>query len=819
METTQPATLNTAIEDLSEADVRVELEYLAECLSAADQAYYNQDDPIFTDAEYDTLRRRNAALEEAFPHLVLEASPSQSVGAAPSSDFSKVEHRVPMLSLDNAFSDEDVEDFVQRMKRFLKLGADDPLSITVEPKIDGLSANLLYRNGELVRAATRGNGRVGEDITPNIRTIGDIPEKLSGSGWPEEIEIRGEVYMSMAAFEALNADLEAKGQKTYVNPRNTASGSLRQIDPEITRARPLNFFAYGWGGVSAPFVESQFDALHHFEDWGFPINPLTIRCETVEEVLAHYQKIQTLRPDLGYDIDGVVYKADRLDYQARLGIASRAPRWAIAHKFPAEKAETIVEAIDIQVGRTGSLTPVARLKPVSVGGVVVSNATLHNQDYIAGFRRTENGTELVTDDIRVGDRVRIQRAGDVIPQVLNVVDPERKDRGEKYVFPDHCPECGSLAVRDVDVKTGEEDARVRCTGGLICPAQVQERLKYFVSKKALDIDGFGDKQVELFFERGIVKTPADIFRLEARIAEQGFDPLGSWEGFGETSASNLFAAIDAKRKSPFSRFLTGLGIRHVGDVVARNIATEFGKWSAFYDKMLAAGTVENGLQDYEALRLGGKLEAKGAKKLTDKIALALFDVTLDAVAQSEDSWPYSLMGVLLDAGVKLQKGHAETLEALFPEEAKFFETIERLAPVHAAFRSIESIDGLGVAAASSLVAFFEEPHNREVVTALAGVPGEGGGLMEIEDMVQAAGAADSPVAGLTVVFTGTLTEMTRDEAKARALALGAKVSGSVSAKTDLLIAGEKAGSKRTKAEGLGVKVISEEDWLIMIGDR
>ena len=811
MDTTRPQSLEKPVTSLSQEEARDELAFLAEQLSAADRAYYNEDVPFLTDAEYDHLRRRNGELEQTFPELVSESPTSETVGATPSTDFSKVEHLVPMLSLDNAFSDEDVTDFVQRMKRFLNLEDDAPLAITVEPKIDGLSANLLYQNGRLVRAATRGNGRVGEDITENIRTLEQIPDTLSGEGWPEEIEIRGEVYMTMDAFEALNAELEAKGAKTYVNPRNTASGSLRQINPEVTRSRPLHFFAYGWGGVSEPFSESQFEALKKIETWGLPINSLMVRCETVDEVITHYRKIQTLRPELGYDIDGVVYKADRLDYQSRLGIASRAPRWAIAHKFPAEKAETIVEAIDIQVGRTGSLTPVARLKPVSVGGVVVSNATLHNQDYIAGYRRTDKGTEKVTHDIRVGDRVRIQRAGDVIPQVLGVVDPDRKDRGEAYVFPDHCPECQSLAVRDVDAKTGEEDARVRCTGGLICPAQVQERLKYFVSKKALDIDGFGDKQVELFFTRGIVRTPADIFRLEQRIEEAGFNPLGSWEGFGETSASNLFAAIEAKRKSPFSRFLTGLGIRHIGDVVARNIATEFGSWSKFHSKMLAAGLVENGLQAYEMLRMSGKLP--------ERIALALFDVSAETISNSDDPWPFQLLGALRDSGVKLQKGHAETIEALFTEEADFKREIARLAPVHEAFRSIEAIDGLGRAAASSLVAFFEEPHNRDVVETLTGKPGEGGGLMEIEDMMQAVGTEGSPVAGLTLVFTGTLTEMTRDEAKARALALGAKVSGSVSAKTDILIAGEKAGSKRTKAEGLGVKVISEIDWLEMIGDR
>ena len=738
-----PSSLTQSVSDLTRDEADAELRFLADALKSADLAYYDREEPLFTDAQYDALRTRNNALEAAFPDLVRDDSPSLSVGAAPSSDFAKVEHLAPMLSLDNAFSDEDVTDFVSRMKRFLNLQDSDPLAIMAEPKIDGVSANLLYRNGQLVRAATRGNGQVGEDITANIRTLKDIPDQLSGSGWPDELEIRGEVYMSKAAFAALNEAAEKAGTKTYVNPRNTASGSLRQIDPEVTRSRPLDFFAYGWGGVSAPFAESQYEALQKFGEWGLPINPLIRRCETVDDVLEQYRHIQTERPDLGYDIDGVVYKADRLDYQTRLGVASRAPRWAIAHKFPAEQAVTRIEAIDIQVGRTGSLTPVARLTPITVGGVVVSNATLHNQDYIAGFRRTDKGTEKVTEDIRVGDHVKIQRAGDVIPQVLEVTDPDRADRAVPYEFPETCPECGSLAVREIDPKTGEADARMRCTGGLICPAQAQERLKHFVSRKALDIDGFGDKQIELFWSRGIVKTPADIFRLPEAIAREGYDPLEKWEGFGETSARNLFAAIDARRSAPFARFLTGLGIRHVGEVVARNIASAFGNWVSFNELFWAAG-------------LAAEAKQKGEANLDDMVA------------------------------------------------------IER------AMQAIEDIDGLGRAAAGSIVAFYEEPHNRDVLRDLAGEPGGASGLMTIEDVKKVEASEDSPVAGLTMVFTGTLTQMTRDEAKARALALGAKVAGSVSAKTDILVAGEKAGSKRAKAEALGVRVISEEEWIELI---
>ncbi|MFC6196763.1 NAD-dependent DNA ligase LigA [Ponticaulis profundi] len=806
-----PDTLDRPVDQLDDAEASAELLYLADKLAAADRAYYEDSDPELTDAEYDRLRQRNNAVEDAFPHLVLEHSPSQKVGAAPSSDFAKVEHLVPMLSLDNAFSEEDVESFMARMRRFLNLGSDEPFAVTAEPKIDGVSANLLYRNGKLVRAATRGDGRVGEDITANVRMLDDIRDELAGSGWPDEIEIRGEVYMTWEAFEALNAEAERKGTKTYVNPRNTASGSLRQLDPNVTKARPLKFFAYGWGGVSESFATRQSEALELFKSWGLPVNDLIKRCETVEDVIAHYQTIQEARPTLGYDIDGVVYKADRLDYQSRLGIASRAPRWAIAHKFPAEKAETLVEAIDIQVGRTGSLTPVARLKPVSVGGVVVSNATLHNQDYIAGYRRVDGTVQKVTDDIRVGDRVRIQRAGDVIPQVLEVVNPDRQGREDAFVFPDHCPECGSLALRDVDPKTGEEDARVRCTGGLICPAQVQERLKHFVSRRALDIDGLGDKQIALFYERGIVKTPADVFRLPERIAEAGYDPLDTWEGFGETSAQNLFAAIDAKRTSPFARFLNGLGIRHVGDVVARNIAMRFGRWQDFHALMLAAGTVEDGLQDYKRLR--------HHPDLPERVTLALFEIDTSALdGTDENPWPFPLLEAVRAAGVNLQGKHSEALGERYPAKDDFTAEITRLKPVHDAIRAIEAIDGLGFAAGSSLVAFFEESHNRDVLETLVGQPDGEAGLMQIEDAAQPKQAEDSPVAGKTLVFTGTLSRMTRDEAKARALSLGAKVSGSVSAKTDLLIAGEKAGSKRTKAESLGVKVISEDDWMDMIAD-
>ena len=695
----------TPVEDLTRDEAAVELERLAGLIAEADAAYYQEDAPLMTDAEYDAARQRNAAIEARFPDLKREDSPSDRVGAAAHEGFAKAAHAAPMLSLDNAFSDEDVSDFADRIRRFLGLSAEEEVAITAEPKIDGLSLSLTYEKGKLKRAATRGNGEVGEDVTANARTLDDIPEKLSGKGWPDMIEIRGEVYMTKADFAALNTREEAAGRKVFANPRNAAAGSLRQLDVEVTKSRPLRFFAYAWAAESAPFAETQHEAVQAFADWGFSTNPLMVRAGTVDELLAAYRDVEAKRADLPYDIDGVVYKVDRLDWQQRLGFVSRAPRWAIAHKFPAEKATTELQGIDIQVGRTGSLTPVARLKPVTVGGVVVSNATLHNEDEIARL------------GVKPGDTVEIQRAGDVIPQVLRVV---KDGGGAPWQMPHQCPICGSDAVREIDAK-GEEDVRRRCTGGLVCPAQAVERLKHFVSRKALDIDGLGARQVQLFHEKGVLKGPQDIFRLPAAIEAAGLPPLEEWEGFGKVSAKKLLDAIDARRTVPFARFLNGLGIRHVGQTTSQLFARTFLQWDVFWQNVVSAAEEGEGSEAWEAL-----------------------------------------------AG----------------------------------------IDGIGATAVNALCDFEREAHNREMLEAL---------LSELTIQDEAKAASDSPVAGKTIVFTGTLERMTRDEAKARASALGAKVSGSVSAKTDLLVAGPGAGSKLKKAQDLGVQTMTEDEWFDLIG--
>ena len=694
------------VEALTPAEAAAELERLARAIADADAAYYQNDAPELTDAEYDALRQRNLAIEARFPELKREDSPSERVGAEAGDGFAKARHSAPMLSLDNAFTDEDVADFATRIRRFLGLPAEEVVAFTAEPKIDGLSLSLTYEKGKLKRAATRGDGQTGEDVTQNARTLKDIPAKLKGAGWPESIEIRGEVYMAKSDFAALNAREAAAGRKTFANPRNAAAGSLRQLDVEITKSRPLRFFAYAWAAASEPFAETQLDAVRAFADWGFVTNPRMIRIETVEEILSYYTEIEAERAGLEYDIDGVVYKVDRLDWQQRLGFVSRAPRWAIAHKFPAEKAVTTLLGIDIQVGRTGSLTPVARLEPVTVGGVVVSNATLHNEDEIARL------------GVKPGDRVEVQRAGDVIPQVLRVVEA---GKGPVWTMPDTCPVCGSAAVREID-DAGREDVRRRCTGGLICPAQAVERLKHFVSRKALDIDGLGEKQVALFFEKGVLKAPQDIFRLKTNIEAAGLPPLEEWEGFGAASAKKLYNAIDARRKVTFARFLNGLGIRYVGQTTSSQFARSFLSWQSFWAAVKAAE----------------------------------------------------------EGGVGSE-----------------------------AYNDLIGIDGIGQAAARALMAFEGEPHNREMLAAL---------LQEVEVEDEVPAATDSPVAGKTVVFTGTLEKMTRDEAKARASALGAKVAGSVSAKTDIVVAGPGAGSKLAKAEQLGLTVMTEDDWLALIGE-
>ncbi len=708
-----------SVDSLTPMDAAAELALLAAEIAAHDAAYYQNDAPLISDADYDALRQRNTAIEAAFPDLVRGDSPSHRVGAAPSSGFNKVRHAKPMLSLGNAFSDDDVSDFLGRVRRFLNLGADEAIDIMAEPKIDGLSASLRYENGVLAVGATRGDGSEGEDITQNLRTLNDIPKTLAGTDWPAVVEVRGEVYMAKSDFQALNARQNEAGKPPFANPRNAAAGSLRQLDVNITASRPLRFFAYAWGEVSAPLGDRHSAVMQKFRDWGFQTNPLGKRLATLADVLAHYRSIEADRAGLDYDIDGVVYKVDRLDWQDRLGFVSRAPRWAIAHKFPAEQATTMVEDIDIQVGRTGTLTPVAKLKPVTVGGVVVSNATLHNAD------------EIERKDVRIGDTVIVQRAGDVIPQVVAVVDPDRPGRNPKFVFPELCPACGSQAVRE------DGEVALRCTGGLICPAQAKERLRHFVARDAFDIEGLGTKQVEAFWDAGDIKTPGDIFRLQDTVG----DVLAGRPGWGALSAKNLYDAIDARRRVGFDRFLYALGIRHVGQTTARDLARAFLSFKTFRDVIDKA--VENRAK---MLDLGPTL-GETAEKFEKRVGKAVTD----------------------EIGVA----------------------------------------GVGPVVAQAMLDFFAEPHNQDAVNDLLS-------SVTVEDMVPIA-ATNSAVAGKTVVFTGSLEKMTRDEAKARAEALGAKVAGSVSAKTDLVVAGPGAGSKLKKAAELGIEVIDEDAWIVLAG--
>jgi DNA ligase (NAD+) len=695
---------------VSEADAAAELQRLAAEIARHNRLYHSDDAPEISDSEYDSLVRRNAELERQFPHLVRDDSPSRQVGAAPAAHLSKVRHALPMLSLDNAFSDEEVADFVGRVRRFLSLGPEEEVALTAEPKIDGLSCSLRYERGELVLAATRGDGTTGEDVTANARTIADIPQRLHGDA-PGTFEVRGEVYMSKADFAALNARLLAEAEdsakaRQFANPRNAAAGSLRQKDAAVTASRPLRFYAHGWGEVSELPADTQLGVMRAIAAWGLPIAGQLERFTDLGGLIAHYRSIEAMRADLPFDIDGVVYKVDRLDWQRRLGQVARAPRWALAHKFPAEKAETLLEAIDIQVGRTGKLTPVARLKPVSVGGVTVTNATLHNKD------------EIERLGVRVGDRVRIQRAGDVIPQVLENLTPN-EDR-PAFVFPTACPECGSDAVRE----EGEVD--VRCTGGLVCPVQRVERLRHFVSRHALDIEGLGITHIENFFRDGLLQSPADIFRLTK-------EDLLARERWAEVSAANLIAAIDSRREPPLDRFLYALGIRHVGEVTARDLARRYRSWDNFRS--------------------------------------------------------------MIDAALKVR---SEAVPMEGEEERKFRQRRDR-----AVVEAIET-PNIGPEVANALLDFFEEEHNREVLDDLrdAGV--------RPRDVVWE--TKESPVSGKTLVFTGSLETLSRDEAKAQAEKLGAKVAGSVSAKTDLVIAGPGAGSKLKKAAELGVEVIDEATW-------
>ncbi|QFT60056.1 DNA ligase [Sulfitobacter sp. THAF37] len=698
------------IEKLTEDEARAALADLARTLAAANSAYHGADAPEMSDAEYDALRQRNAQIEARFPHLKRDDSPTDLVGAAPAEGFSKVTHAVSMLSLSNVFDAEEVTEFDARVRKYLGLSQTDSLRYTAEPKIDGLSLSLRYEGGKLVQAATRGDGAVGENVTANARTVGDIPVTLDGA--PDLLEVRGEIYMSHADFEALNERQTTAGAKTFANPRNAAAGSLRQLDARITKARPLRFFAYAWGALSAPLADTQMGAIERLESLGFATNPLTGLCDGPADMLAQYAKIEAQRATLGYDIDGVVYKVDDLALQDRLGYRSTTPRWATAHKFPAELAWTRLEAIDIQVGRTGALSPVARLHPVTVGGVVVSNATLHNEDYIKGLD-SKGGEIRGGKDIRVGDWVQVYRAGDVIPKVAEVDLSKRPEDSAPYVFPDTCPECGSDAVREPG------DAVRRCTGGLICPAQAVEKLKHFVSRAAFDIEGLGAKQVEQFYLDGWIAEPADIFTLQERYG-QGVKQLKNREGWGEKSAGNLFQAIEDKRHIPFSRLLFSLGIRHVGESASNLIALHYGNWAAFERAMDAAA------------------------------------------GQSGADWE-DLIG----------------------------------------------IDGVGTVMAGSLVNTFAQERERASIDRLVA-------HLTVKE-AKRADTTGSPVAGKTVVFTGTLEKMTRAEAKARAERLGAKVAGSVSAKTDILIAGPGAGSKAKKAAELGIEILDEDGWLTLIG--
>ncbi len=696
----KPGTLGRPVDGLGEDEARAELAWLAHEIERHDRLYYANDAPEISDADYDELRRRNDALEKRFPALIRSDSPSHRVGAPPVEAFAKVRHAVPMLSLDNAMADEEILEFVARVRRFLNLPADAPLDLMAEPKIDGLSCSLRYEQGLLVTGATRGDGTEGEDVTANVRTIRDIPQRLAVEPVPAVLEVRGEVYMEHRDFRALNEAREAAGEPIFANPRNAAAGSLRQLDSAITARRRLRFFAYAWGEADPPIEGTYSGFLERLRAMGFRVNPSSRHCPTAEDVIAYQHELGAERADLGYDIDGVVDKIDRIDLQRRLGFVGRAPRWAIAHKFAAQQAETVVERIGIQVGRTGAMTPVAELRPVTVGGVVVSRATLHNQDYIE------------SKDIREGDHVVIQRAGDVIPQVVEVVLGKRPAGAKPFVFPDRCPECDSLAVRP------EGEAIRRCTGGLICPAQIVERLRHFVSRSAFDIEGLGRKQVPQLLEAGLVKAPADLFRLRDDPAR--LEALEALEGWAERKVEKLLAAIEARRKIPLERFINALGIRFVGDVNAKLLARHYGSYDRWYEAMRKLGL--------------GDLEVRA---------------------------------------------------------------------------ELDDVDGVGPALVEALHEFFEEPHNLAAIEDLAG-------QLEIE-APPAVGVGASELAGKTVVFTGTLERMTRAEAKARAETLGAKVTGSVSSSTDFVVAGAEAGSKLKRAAELGVRVLSEAEWLEMAG--
>ena len=695
------------VENLTDGQAADEHPRLAQEIRRHNRLYYRDSAPQISDAEYDGLMRRLAAIEDRFPTLRSPSSPTQTVGAPPAEAFAKVAHRVPMLSLANAFTANEVGDFVRRVHRFLGLAEDESVAILAEPKIDGLSLSLRYERGRLVQGATRGDGSEGEDVTNNVRTIATVPRQLSGEV-PETVEVRGEVFMHRADFAEFNRRRVEAGQVPFANPRNSAAGSLRQLDPKVTAERPLRFFAYAWGEVSEPLAATQSDARERLAAWGFRLNEPFRLCATVDEMLAFYADLQDRRDDLPFEIDGIVYKVDRIDWQERLGFVSRAPRWALAHKLPAEQAQTVLERIAIQVGRTGALTPVAHLEPVTVGGVVVSRATLHNED------------EIARKDVREGDTVIVQRAGDVIPQVVGIVMDRRLPGAQPYLFPHTCPECGSQAVR------AEGEVVRRCTGGLVCPAQVVERLRHFVGRDAFDIEGLGAKQVQYFFERGEIRTPPDIFRLAERVGDDTADPLAGRKGWGAVSAGNLFESIEERRTIALDRFIFALGIRQVGQATARLLARHYGSLAAWRWAILAATSRE-------------EVQAAGD-----------------------------------------------------------------------AYADLTNIAEIGPSVAEDLIGFFREPHNLAVLDELAEA-------VTVEDFQAPKTIGESPLAGKTIVFTGTLETMTRPEAKARAEALGAKVASSVSRKTDYVVVGTDAGSKAAKAAELGVTTLTERDWCDMAG--
>jgi DNA ligase (NAD+) len=775
----------TPVEALTEAEATAELARLADELAGHDLRYYQDDAPTVTDAEYDELKRRNAAIEARFPALVRDNSPSLKVGAARSDQFAPVEHGVPMLSLDNAFADEDVVDFAARVRRFLKLEPSEPVAFTAEPKIDGLSASIRYEQGVMVQGATRGDGRTGEDITANLRTLKDIPHRLKGSGWPEVIEVRGEVYAPLAEFEAFNTAALEAGHRTYANPRNFAAGSLRQIDPTVTAKRPLRFFAYAWGEISSEFADTQSEALDKLKAWGFSTNDRSRRVEDAEGLLEVYRAIGAARSGLPYDIDGVVYKVDRLDWQRRLGFVSRSPRWAIAHKFPAQQATTVLEDIDIQVGRTGTLTPVARLHPVTVGGVVVRNATLHNAD------------EILRKDIRIGDVVTLQRAGDVIPQILGPVDADRPDRGPPYQFPHVCVCPLKTPVVQETTASGAVTVARRCTGEFACPFQKIRHLIHFVSRRAFDIEGLGEKQLSAFLEEGWIVEPADIFRLARN--EERLGALREREGYGETSVANLIRNVDARRTIALDRFLIALGIRDIGETTATHLARAF---DGFEDLERAVLRASEQAPSPAYLDLS-EMHGLGPKARDQLLSLA--------GGLGADPWPDAPMQVKIDHACAGLAGPARRALAEHYETWQGFAEAAREASTGAPgedFLALAAVDGVGPVAAQSIAAFFREAHNRALVDALVAELGEITPLAKPK--------TDTAVAGKTIVFTGSLERLTRDEAKAQAEALGAKVASSVSKKTDLVVAGPGAGSKLKTATELGIQVLTEEQWIELV---